>query len=92
MLCHLSPVPFTIQPSTLEVDNLHAIQSWEVQYEVVGVKGRKEEVTISDPDSTSHILTVDKGTHYRVRVAGQNMQGMKYWSPYMLAITPVDCK
>ena len=92
MLCHLSSVPFTLQPSTLEVDNLHAIHSWEVQYEVVGVKGRKEEVTISDPDSTAHILTVDKGTQYRVRVAGQNMQGRKYWSPYMLATTPVDRK
>jgi len=74
------------------VDNLHVIHSWEVQYEVVGVKGRKEEVTISNPDSTSHILTVDKGTNYRVRVAGQNMQGKKYWSPYMLATTPVDRK
>ena len=74
------------------MDDLHAIRSWEVQYEVVGVKGRKAEVLISDPDTTAHILTVDKATQYHVRVAGWNVQGRKYWSPYMMAATPVDRK
>ena len=74
------------------MDDLHAIRSWEVQYEVVGVKGRKAEVIISDPDTTAHILTVDKATQYHVRVAGWNVQGRKYWSPYMMAATPVDRK
>jgi len=92
MLCHLNSVPFTLQSSTVEVDNLNAICSWEVQYEVVATKGRKVEVIISDPDTTAHILTVDKGTQYRVRVAEQNVQGRKYWSPYMMATTPVDRK
>ena len=92
MLCHLNSVPFTLQPSAVEVDSLHAIRSWEVEYEVVGVKGRKAEVIISDPDTTAHILTVDKGTQYRVRVAGKNVQGRGYWSPYTMAATPVDRK
>jgi len=74
------------------VDNPHTICSWEVQYEVVAIKGRKAEVIISDPDTTAHILTVDKGTQYRVRVAGQNVQGRGYWSLYMMAATPVDRK
>jgi len=86
------PVPFTLQSSTVEVDNLNAICSWEVQYEAVAIKGRKAEVIIRDPDTTSHILTVDKGTQYRVRVAELNVQGRKYWSPYRMATTPVDRK
>ena len=83
---------FTLKPSTVEVDNLHTIRSWEVEYEVVGVKVRKAVETINDPDTTAHILTVDKGTQYRVRVAGQNVQGRKYLSPYTMAATPVDRK
>ena len=58
----------------------------------MGVKGTKVEVIISDPDTTAHVLTVDKGTQYRVRVAGQDVKGRRYWSPYMLATTPVDRK
>ena len=92
MLYHRNSVPFTLQPSTVEVDNLYAIRSWEVQYEVVEVKGRKVVEIISDPDTTAHVLTVVKGTQYRVRVAGQNVQGRKYWSPYMMVATPVDRK
>ena len=94
MLCHLNSFSFTFQPSTVEIlfGNQYAVRSWEVQYDVVGVKGRKAVEIISDPDTTAHILTVDKGTHYHVRVAGHNMQGRGYWSPYMMAATPVDRK
>jgi len=49
-------------------------------------------MVINDPDTTAHILTVDKGTQYRVHVAGRNVQGRGYWSPYMMVETPVDRK
>ena len=74
------------------MSTLNAIHSWEVEYEVVGVEGRKAVAIINDPDTTAHILTVDKGTQYRVHVAGRNVQGKGYWSPYMMIETPVDRK
>ena len=59
---------------------------------MVGVEGRKAAEIISHSDASAHILTVDKGSQYRVRVAGRNTQGRGYWSPYMMAETPVDRK
>jgi len=74
------------------VSTLDAIHSWDIEYEVVGVEGRKAVAIINDPDTTAHILTVDKGTQYLVHVAGRNVQGKGCWSPYMMVETPVDCK
>ena len=84
-------VLFSFKPSTVEVTTLDAIHSWVVQYGVVGSEGRKK-VVILDPDTTTYRVSVEKGTQYRVRVAGRNVQQWGFWSPYMMAETPVDRK
>lgn len=83
---------FTLKPPAGEVSTQDAVHSWIVQYEVVGSEGKEVVVIIDNPDSTTHVLTVDKGTPYRVHVAGKNMQGRESWSPYMMVETPVDRK
>ena len=86
MTCSLNSIPFSLKPPT------DAIRSWEVQCEMAGVEGRKAAEIISRSGASAHTLTVGKGSQYRVRVAGRNVQGREYWSPYMMAETPVDRK
>lgn len=70
---------------------MDAIHSWVVQYGVVGSEETKK-VVILGPGTTTHRISVEKGTQYRVRVAWRNVQQREFWSPYMKAETPVDRK
>ena len=48
---------------------------------------------VNDPAARSLNLTMlERGTTYRVRVAGMNVRGLGNWTPYMEAITLVDRK
>ena len=48
---------------------------------------------VNDAAARSFNLTMlERGTTYRVRLAGMNVRGLGAWSPYMAAITLVDRK
>lgn len=48
---------------------------------------------VNDAAARSFNLTMlERGTTYRVRLAGMNVRGVGNWSPYMEATTPVDRK
>jgi len=68
-----------------------AIRSWEVEYGVSSA-GMTQTETVSDPSTTALTLTAEKGTEYRVRVAGVNVRGTGDWSMFESIATPVDRK
>ena len=48
---------------------------------------------VNDAAARSVNLTMlERGTTYRVRLAGMNVRGLGAWSPYMEVATPVDRK
>ena len=48
---------------------------------------------VNDAAARSFNLTMlERGTTYRVRLAGMNVRGLGDWSPYMEVITLVDRK
>ena len=63
-----------------------------IEYEMGDMSSRRMQ-TVNDAAARSFNLTMlERGTTYRVRVAGMNMRGLGTWSPYMEVATPVDRK